>query len=736
MFGTDVAESKSDATVGTPRGLLVARMLGSVRSVGPILIDADRSALPGRVLSILSLAPVCVLTGWVLAAFPLAALGVFRPLVVIPVATVGAVIVLWMGLALLRAPRPAIRAPWWSVVVTTAIAVGFGLFTAFTHSEHVIPRRDAGSYIQIGYWLAHHQALTYPFPAAAFGPSPGNLGFGSPAFYEHGTVLVPQFMTGWPILLAAVDWGWGWGGMLVLPAAVGGCAILAVAGLTARLVGACWAPLAALLLACVWPVLRVAQSTFSEPLALLILAGGSCLLVDLVLAAKADAAGQIADRDTNRIRRLAFVAGLVLAGGELVRLDFGIDFALTLPVLAGLWLVCRRAVWPFLVGAAISGGLGLVDGAFVTRPYVQVNMSSVKLMVVAMVAVIVVTLAGMLVARRYGRSLWASRWWRLVPIAGGVAVLAVAVGFLVRPYVSVDHSVTDAGVRQFTETAQRRLGLPLDGTRGYGEQSLWWVSWYLGWPVLAAALAGAVALTTRVLRGRDIAWAGVLLVYLGSSVLTLLRPGITPDHPWADRRLVVEVLPGMVLFATWTVAAVNRWLRSLAPRHGSGAVGPAAVRRWAARAGVIGLAALPWAATAVVVVVLIAPVWSATRPVAKDRTELGELAAMAGVCRALHTNDSVVLTDTLWAPTIRAQCHVPVAYLIDPTRAALNQVTASIRSAGRTPVIAGTQHDALSALGLEPTRAVRLKTQQDQQQLIQRPDGTMPLMLDFWLARP
>lgn len=746
MFGTDVAESKPDATVGDGRGLS-----GDSAAAG-----AEHGNVPGRVFALLSLVPVCALTGWLLAAFPLAALGVFRPVTVIPVATAGAAIVLWLGLALIRRPRTAMSAPWWSVAATGAIAVGFALFTALTHSEHVIPRRDAGSYIQISYWLAHHQALTYPYPAAAFGPSPGTLGFGSPAFYEHGSSLVPQFMTGWPMLLATVDWGWGWGGMLVLPAVIGGCAILAVAGLAARLIGARWAPLAALLLTGAWPVLRVAQSTFSEPLALLILAGGSCLLVDLVVAAKADGGEQFADRDINRVRRVAFATGLVLAGGELVRLDFGIDFALTLPVLAGLWLVRRRAVWPFLVGALVSGGLGLIDCVFVTRPYVQVNISSVKLMVVAMVAVAVVTVLGALTARRYGRSPRVRRWWRLVPVVGGAAVLVVAIGLVVRPYVSVDHSVTDAGVRQFTETAQRRLGLPLDGSRGYAEQSLWWVAWYLGWPLLAAALVGAVALCTRVLRGRELAWAGVLLVYLGSSVLTLLRPGITPDHPWADRRLVVEVLPGMVLFATWTIAAGNGWLRARVGGVGGSAMraGPAtARRRFAVRSPraesdatprssgpfarpLTGIPALPRILTVAAVVVLIAPIWKATGPVAEDRTELGELAAMGGVCHALHSNDSVVLTDTLWAPTIRAQCQVPVAHLIDQTAAALDQVTASIRSAGRTPVIAGTQHDALSALGLEPVRAVRLRTRQDQQQLIRRPDGTMPLLLDFWVARP
>ena len=66
-------------------------------------------------------------------------------------------------------------------------------------------------------------------------------------------------------------------------------------------------------------------------------------------------------------------------------------------------------------------------------------------------------------------------------------------------------------------------------------------------------------------------WAGPLLVATGSSLLTLWRPGITPDHPWADRRLLV-VLPLVLLLAVAAVAwarvsqgtgrAISRWPRA------------------------------------------------------------------------------------------------------------------------------------------------------------------------------
>jgi len=174
---------------------------------------ASGSAQAGRVLAIASLLPALLATAWVVAAFPLAALGWFRPAVAVPLFVVVAAVLVPLGLSLVR--RSA-NAPWWSVASTGLIAVGFTVFAALSHSEHTIPRRDAGSYAQIGYWLAQHGGPFYQVPLAAFGPSPGAIGFGSPAFYQHGATIVPQFMTGWPTLLAGAYWAGGWSGLLLL----------------------------------------------------------------------------------------------------------------------------------------------------------------------------------------------------------------------------------------------------------------------------------------------------------------------------------------------------------------------------------------------------------------------------------------------------------------------------------------------------------------------------------------
>lgn len=737
VSGADVAE-KNATTADEPSSTGLAAVRARLRELAPppgpgaAFADGDDrdpgpgSALAGRLLSLGSLLPALLAASWVVAGFPLAAFGLFTPAVVVPCVAVVAAILVPLALSLLRRSATAVRGPWWSVAATATIAVAFGVFAALSHSEHVIPRRDAGSYAQIGYWIAHHGGPFYQVPTALFGPAPGVLGFASPAFYQHGTTIVPQFMTGWPELLAGADWIGGWTGLLLLPTIVGSCAVFAVGGLAARLMGARWAPLAALLTAAAWPMLRASQETLSEPLALLLLTAGTCLLVDHVSAARRCGQGGVLADDTDlrgRINRHAFATGLLLTASELVRLDFGVDFAFVLPVLGWLFLTRRPGVGPFLIGSLIGGALGTLDGAFVTRTYVKVNWSSVVLMLVLLMIMPVAVAIAVQYVRNHGRSPHDVRWWRHVPLAGAGLVVLVELGLFVRPWVMTDHSNGDPGVRTYVEQMQRTLGLPMDGTRGYAEESLRWVAWYFGWPAVVAAGAAAVYLTWRVLAGRDLRWLSVLLVYLCTAVLTLVRPGITPDHPWADRRLVVEVVPVVALLATWTTGALARWARR---------------RLWGTAVDAPDRMAkiLPVGLVVAVLASFVVPMAVALTPVSVERTEQGELEAIRRVCGVLRPNDTVLLIDPQWMPVIRSQCGLPVAQLMKPSPAAVLEAAGSIREAGRTPVVAGSQTDSPMPLGLTTSVVIDLNTREDDQQLVHRPDRTAPLFLQFWLARP
>ena len=109
----------------------------------------------------------------------------------------------------------------------------------------------------------------------------------------------------------------------------------------------------------------------------------------------------------------------------------------------------------------------------------------------------------------------------------------------------------------------------MDGTRTYDEWSMHWLAWWLGWLTLAVAVFAATVLVRRILdparRGDDPVhdWVAPLVVVLGTTALTLWRPGISPDHPWADRRFVPVVLPGLLLLACYGAKVIHRYMRGV-----------------------------------------------------------------------------------------------------------------------------------------------------------------------------
>jgi hypothetical protein len=222
------------------------------------------------------------------------------------------------------------------------------------------------------------------------------------------------------------------------------------------------------------------------------------------------------------------------------------------------------------------------------------------------------------------------------------------------------------------------------------------------------------------------AWFALLFVAGASSLAVLWRPGITPDHPWADRRLVPVVLPFVVICATAAVAWATRGARRRLPVTVLVAV---------AAAGVLAL---------------LVPAAAATWPVATDRNERGELAAVRQVCDALEPDDVVIMVDRQaaaeWTQVVRGVCGVPAAVLrlteaeryaprLPTVTAAVTPVARRVAAAGRRPVLMTSEDDLpLLALGLEPRRVVSLVTDEDQKLLTERPEGSLPLRMNVWMA--
>jgi hypothetical protein len=305
-------------------------------------------------------------------------------------------------------------------------------------------------------------------------------------------------------------------------------------------------------------------------------------------------------------------------------------------------------------------------------------------------------------------------------VAAGLLVLAS------RPLWYVGHG-TGGGAR-FIESLQRSQGLPVDGSRNYSEQSVRWVSWYAGWPALVLAgvalallVRYAVLARTEPVSGQPASrWVLGLGLPVVSALSVLWSPGITPDHPWADRRLVPTVLPVVAVLALWSVAAAYRW----AQRRG-----------WGGPVLAIGL-----------LLVLVPPL-AGSHYLALSRTEAGEPAATEDACAAFRPGEVALLVDARarqeWTAVLREACRVPAFGVPGDgtddvaTRAQVDDVVARVRAAGGTPVLVAQSGDPLPTLTGRPQRqVVHLDTHEQRRELAHPATGLTPLSVQLWRADP
>jgi hypothetical protein len=711
--------------------------------VGPLKGDASDRA--GLLLGRLTVLPALVLLPFLLTSFPLLLVGYFKP---VPV------IVLWLALTALvvpyvwrRVPSVTGAADWgtaaagrakptprWVLWSLALIAVAFGVFQAIYRSEFVVVQLDAASYMEFATWISKHGSLPIPQDTAAFGHASG-ITFWSAAFYNVGSSIVPQFMAGLPMLLSLGFWAGGARLALLWGPLLGALGVFTFGGLVARLVGPRWAPFAALAMAIGIPEAYASRNTYSETLAQIMLLGALSLWID---SQRTDRGEEDAGRWRAGWRSHARSASHVLAGITgllfgitlLVRIDGPADILFVVPFCGLLVLRRQRQVITLVAGMIVGLVYGTVDSLFLTLPYLKTNLKSVEMMAAAFILFTVATVLVVRWLRKRGSELRTPPGPRLVRAVTVLPFIVIAV-FLIRPYVERNWHALQ-----------------------YAPLSLHWIYWYTGASAIAFAVIATAMLGRRCVKGEAPVWVLPLLTFAWAIIWFLLRPAITPHQPYASRRLVPTVLPGLILLAVWLSAWLAR--RSTVVRLVS-------VPRYLERSPRIFVIAC--CAGAIFLPPMIGNfglglkaggpigVMPYSDGLAFQRAYVGEVGAIERICQALPDNASVLIANyTLnqqFAQDIRGTCNVPTAGVewVNPnannppgTNIATATVLADVKAverAGRVPVVLHPNRAWLSRLGKGTVRLVMTQaTSIDEHVIFGTPRNTLPEQFTVYSWEP
>jgi hypothetical protein len=546
---------------------------------------------------------------------------------------------------------------------------------------------------------------------------------------------------------------------------LGGLAVLSFAGLVARLVGPQWAPAAALLLGLSMPQQYVGRTSLSETGLQILLFGGLSLLADSVGLRFGRAAGwwtamigppgpeHAARRWTAIVapeRALGAVAGLSIGFGLVLSLDGLAALVAVIPVGCALIIGRRPEAASFPLGLLAGACYGLVGCYLLDRPFLDsvghtaafAGVVAVWLIALSVVAIVVARTGW---ARRSVPKAFAARPLRWLPEFGALLVLAALIGFIVRPYVQKVHGQASAADSAFIAALQHAQGLPVDPTRTYAEQTLYWIIWYIGLPTVLLGAAG-IALVLRcclrtLLTWRDPtgvwrAWALPAAIICVGTAAVLWSPDIVPDQPWASRRLVVIAIPGFIICGLWAAA----WLTRRARERGAS---PAT----AGAAGMFCFAAmlLPTVATTFGLGLTHTGTSGGLKPIVQEglalrRVGAGQVDAVRSLCAQIPRNAAVVIVDwptaSQFAQVVRGMCDVPTAWMSGNPESAVNDVLGSIAAAGRQPVLLADSRQQLAAFTGTTFRVLDLTTTEDPHELTQLPTAPQPVRYQVWLTLP
>jgi hypothetical protein len=443
---------------------------------------------------------------------------------------------------------PTITMGRWDLAFFGLVAGAFALYAR--PAEYVINDRDPGVYALVAAKLARTGELLSRDPlVGAVVPFHHFTAWAKyPGFYIYGDdLIVPQFFPGPFVWLGLGNLlGGVWGGLYVVPV-LGALSVGALFLLGRELFGRWAGFLGAALLAVSYAQVWWSRHPSSEVMAQFFVLGG------LFCGA----------RFLNGMERgNGLLAGLLLGGAMLVRADAFLALAV-LPVLVGRDLLLRRPLKPWLpliMPVALLGGVALLYANTVGGRYLHLIYDRHGLDHALQLAPYVLGFAFLGAA-----TLWSGRrrldaLGRLLKVRAGSLAFVAALALVVAAFWAYF----------FLPEPWENLPDDTASFNAYDRQAAVRLVWVATPVVAGLGLAGFLLAARRVTAAR--------LLLLGAvasfAVFYVAMPNVAPDLPWASRRFVPTVLPGLCLLAGYAIVVAGRMLgRSTLHRLGVPAAG-------------------------------------------------------------------------------------------------------------------------------------------------------------------
>jgi hypothetical protein len=445
---------------------------------------------------------------------------------------------------------------------------------------------------------------------------------------------------------------------------------------------------------------------------------------------------------------LGGLGGLALGLTSLLNVA-SLPYLVPVILVAGVLLGARRAIGlSFSIGIVVGCAYGLAAAYLLAQPPTAPQTAPLKVIGLDAGGLALLTAAAVLLlrfawVRGLVRDFFGRPPLRWLPGFGSFVVIIGVAWLAVRPYTQKVRGGLSPAAADYVAHLQRIAGLPSDPTRLYSEDSLYWVIWYVGIAAVLLGAFGAAILIRRCLRdllswsdasGTRLNWALPLAVVLVGSAAVLGQPFTVPDQPWASRRLVPVVIPGLILLAIWAAA----WLTRRARQRGAGTTTAGIIGAFC-----VGAMLLPSVSTSFGFGLTHVGARGGLQPIAGGLAQHSvgehEADAVQSLCASIPHSSSVLIVDrhiaAEFTQVIRGMCGVPVAWVSPKAPVAtLSAVIAGMGRSGRHAVVLGSSPPQVGVFGGSPTLVMKLVTTQYPHELTQPPGAPWRAVYRIWMT--